>query len=168
MDNGFNIVDFMDLPNYERCVVRLILRESEVTYPQLVEAITTLPDDQQQECDRLDEALEHLIASQWIIHESDGEERRYRVAMYKRNTSSRLGKWDSLELEGTDEHRTYHVDLEPAETMLTVRSGGKRKLPNQVWSCLTDPAPEERTDASATRRTGRLNVPGEDGLPKIR
>ncbi len=44
MDNGFNIVDFMDLPNFERCVVRLILRESEVTYPQLVEAITALPD----------------------------------------------------------------------------------------------------------------------------
>lgn len=166
MDNGFNIVDFMDLPGFQRCVVRLILRETELTYPQLQEAITTLPEDQQMECDRLDEALASLVENQWLIHEVDGKERRYRVAMHKHNTSNRLGKWDSLELESTDRQRSYHIDLEPAERMLTVRSGGKRKLPTHVWECLTDP-PEERTDASATKRTGKLSVPGESGLQNI-
>jgi hypothetical protein len=76
--------------------------------------------------------------------------------------------WDNLELESVDRHRSYHVDLEPADRMLSVKSGGKRTLPVHVWECLTDPAPEERTDTSAKKRTGRLNTPGEDEVPKIR
>ena len=167
MDSGFNMVDFMDLPGFERCVVRLILRETELTYPQLVEAITTLPEEQQMECDRLDEALDHLTGSQWLVPEGDGQQRRYRVAMHRRS-SQNPGMWDNLELESVDRHRSYHVDLEPADRMLSVKSGGKRTLPVHVWECLTDPAPEERTDTSAKKRTGRLNTPGEDEVPKIR
>jgi hypothetical protein len=168
MDSGFNIVDFMDLPGFERCVVRLLLRETELTYPQLVEVVATLPEDQQMDQERLDAALDHLTASQWLAREGDGQQRRYRVSLNPRNGSHNRGMWDGLELESIDRHRSFQVDLEPAERMLSVRSGGKRALPAHVWDCLTDPAPEERTDTSAKKRTGRLNAPNEDSVPKIR
>lgn len=158
MDNGFNIVDFMDLPAFERCVVRLLLRETELTYAELVEAVGTLPDDQQMDQAQLDAALEHLTGSQWLVGEGEGHKRRYRVSLSQRNSVSNSGMWDGLELESIDQHGAFQVDLEPAAAMLSVRSGGKRALPKHVWDCLTDPAPEERTDATAKNRTGSLKL----------
>lgn len=158
MDNGFNIVDFMDLPAFERCVVRLLLRETELTYAELVEAVGTLPGDQQMDQDQLDAALQHLTDSGWLVGEGEGQKRRYRVSLSQRNSVSNRGMWDGLELESIDRHGTFQVDLEPAAAMLSVRSGGKRALPRHVWDCLTDPAPEERSDATAKKRTGSLKL----------
>jgi hypothetical protein len=157
MDNGFNIVDFMDLPGFERCIVRFLLRETELTYPQLVESISTLPDDQQLDQEHLDAALDHLTRSEWIVSSGEGEQRQYRISLMQRNNSHQHGMLDGLELESIDRHGAFQVDLEPAATMLSVRSGGKRALPKHVWDCLTDPAPEERSDTTAAKRTGSLN-----------
>ena len=36
MASGFNVVDFMDLPAVERCIVRLVLRETTMSYADLL------------------------------------------------------------------------------------------------------------------------------------
>lgn len=167
MNNGFNMVDFIDLPGFERCIIRLILRESEMTYAQLVAALATLPEDQQMDQRQLDTALGNLSADSWLVHEGDGEQRRYRVGVLQRTSTYRHSVLDGLELESIDRHHTYQIDLEPAERMLSVKSGGKRTLPAHLWDCLTDPAPEERSDTSAKQRTGTLNAANKNGTPKI-
>ncbi|MFN8447893.1 MAG: hypothetical protein U0521_04720 [Anaerolineae bacterium] len=125
MDNGFNIVDFMDLPAFERCVVRLLLREAELTYAELVEAVGTLPEDQQMDQDRLDAALEYLSGSQWLVGEGEGQKRRYRVICH-RATAPRIAGCGMVSNWSIDQHGAFQVDLEPSAAMLSVRSGGKR------------------------------------------
>ncbi len=156
MASGFNVVDFMDLPGFERCIVRLVLRETAMTYPQLQEAITTLPPEQKMDQAHLDKALEHLTRSQWLLRQELGQQPSYRVNTSQRGSRNR-GLLDNLELESLDQSRSYKVDLEPAEQTLSVRRGGKRVLPAHIWDCLTDQAPEERSDHTPKRRTGMLN-----------
>ncbi len=117
MTSGFNVIDFMELPAVQRCIVKLVLRESSMTYPQLSEAITTLPPDQVLNQGELDEALGHLMEERWLIR--DGQ------ACYHVNTISRSKRFDEPQAE-------------PADDLQGLARGGKRKVPSHVWECLTD------------------------------
>ena len=103
MASGFNVVDFMDLPPVERCIVRLILRETTMTYPELLDAVTTLPAEQQMDQPTFDSALDHLTLSEWLIRQSDDQQTTYRVNTLWKTASQNQGLLEDLDLEKLDE-----------------------------------------------------------------
>ncbi|MEP7294301.1 MAG: hypothetical protein ABI835_21105, partial [Chloroflexota bacterium] len=60
MTNGFSMVEFMDLPSFERCLVRLLLRKVTMTDGQLRDAVASLPLEQRMDDSRLSATLDHL------------------------------------------------------------------------------------------------------------
>ncbi len=151
MASGFNVVDFMDLPPVERCIVRLILREKTITYFELASAVATLPDDQQMDRHTFDSALSHLTFNNWLVSQSYGLQTLYRVNTMQKSPAQRQGLLDSLDLEQLDVQQSLQLDLESADHPIT-SNHGKRLLPNHIWDCLTDPETSEPVNEAPKRR----------------
>ncbi|HVU13715.1 MAG TPA: hypothetical protein VHD90_20705 [Phototrophicaceae bacterium] len=149
MASGFHVVDFLDLQPLERCVVRLILREVTMTYPQLCEAITTLPVDQQMDQPKLDTVLDQLTQNHWLVREYDHNLLSYRV-----NTSENTRRQTGLDLS----------ELSRADDSLNLKRS-KRNLPNHVWDCLTDAPAETPAPPKPARRTSLFDKFTDDENP---
>lgn len=152
MTSGFNVVDFMDLPAVERCIVRLVLREVTMTYPELQEAVTTLPPDQQMDQNSFESALDHLTVSQWLIRQPQEQQIAYRVNTLQKSASQNQGLLEGLDLENLDEPRSLQLNFETADYTLSTKRG-KRNLPTHIWDCLTEPAADEPVSEAPKRRT---------------
>jgi len=98
MATGFNVVDYMELPPAERCLVRLVLRHVSMSYPNICAEVELMPADQQMSQAELDAALEHLTRSNWLIPQQDEQQIIYRVNDSQRSTSQdRACGWHRLE-----------------------------------------------------------------------
>jgi len=152
MAGGFNVVDFMDLPPVERCIVRLVLRETSMTYPELQDAIKTLPPDQQMDQDSFDTALDHLTINEWLVTQTNNQQISYRVNTIQKTANQSQGLLEGLDLE-KNQPRPLRLNLDPADRPLA--NNRKRALPNHIWDCLTEPAAPATEPASEApkRRT---------------
>ena len=97
-EGGITALDIADLPATLRKIMRLMLREMQLGYPQLLEAIAALPEEQRLAAKDLDEALEALTTQGWLIRIGQGEKAIYKVNL-RRKAGSKLasGVWNSLD-----------------------------------------------------------------------
>jgi hypothetical protein len=167
MVSGFNVVDFMDLPPVERCLVRLILRETTMTYPELQQTVTTLPPDQQMDQTSFDSALNHLTFSQWLIRQTQEQQVTYRVNTLQKNATQNPGLLEGLDLEKMDEPRSPQLNLETADQTLAPKRS-RRGLPTHIWDCLTESSADEPVSQAPKRHANLFDkfVDG-DGDSKI-
>ncbi len=95
---GITALDLADLPPSLRKIMRLMLRELQLSYPQLLEAIAALPEDQRLSQKDLDEALDTLSSQGWLIRIGQGEKAIYKVNL-RRKAGSKLasGVWNTLD-----------------------------------------------------------------------
>ena len=150
MASGFNIVDYMDLTSTERQIVRLVLRQQTMTYPQLREAFGKRHMDQA----KLDNALNHLTHMRWLIPQMNGRQVVYRVNSLGRINNTNPGFLDSLDLEDIQMPESLRLQPDPKNPALPVRRGGKRVLPNHIWESLNDAnGNEESTPPFRAQRT---------------
>ncbi len=149
VSGGFNVVDFMSLPAIERSVVRLIMRHVNVTYPQLCEAVATLPIEKRIDQSRLNSALAHLIRTRWLIQQVDEQRVIYRVNTLGRPGSQNQDLWDSLDLENMPQPKSMPAPVAP------INRGTKRVLPNKIWDSLIEPSDQNEAPVAAkpARRT---------------
>src|SRR5436190_1720073 len=97
MEGGISALDLKDLPPGLRKVMRLMLREVEMGYPAICEAMETMPEAERLNRSELDQALEQLSKQGWLI--KLGEERiTYKVNL-RRKAGSTLaqGIWNALD-----------------------------------------------------------------------
>ena len=142
MTSGFNVVDFMNLPATERSLVRLLLRKISLTYSQIHDAVTNFPDEQRLDDSKLSATLDRLTLNQWLVQQVRGQQIFYRVNSLPRTTRQTPEFWDNLELDSIDQPWSLRLCPQPEQpTMPPVMSGGKRKIPSQIWNCLIDDAP---------------------------
>ena len=97
MEGGISALDLRDLPPGLRKVMRLMLREVEMTYPAIGEAMEAMPEAERLNRSELDQALEQLSKQGWLI--KLGEERiTYKVNL-RRKAGSTLaqGIWNALD-----------------------------------------------------------------------
>ena len=139
MASGFNVIDFMDLSPVERCIVRLVLRETSMTYPELQDAIKTLPSDQQMDQATFNSALDHLTLSEWLISQAQNQQITYRVNTLQKMTNQGSGLLEGLDIEGGNKPGSFQLDLQTSSRPLT-STRGKRVLPTHIWDCLTEPS----------------------------
>lgn len=97
---GISAWDLAQLPARQRRVIRLILREVQMPYPELCRATAELPADQRLDQAELDEALTHLLEQAWLIRLGQDVLTTYRVNL-RRKSSSRLASsiWERLDRE---------------------------------------------------------------------
>ncbi len=163
MTTGFNVIDFMDLPSTERCIVRLVLRQTPMSYPQLRDAVS----EQKLDDGKLHAALDHLTATHWLVQQSRDQQVFYRVnSREKTGSSQNPDFWNTLDLEAIPQPLSINLQADPDNCALPIERTGKRRLPQQIWDCLCDPEPSppepKRSANSSTRRTSLYDALMDD------
>lgn len=95
--NGISAMDIAELPPPLRKVIRLMLREIEMTYPALTEAMASWPEADRMKPADLDKAIATLTKQGWLIRFGEEQLITYRVNL-RRKSGSTLGPglWTSL------------------------------------------------------------------------
>ncbi len=95
--SGPSAMDIAGLPAPQRRVVRMLLRELEMTYPALCEAVEKLPAADRFSRAELDEALAALTKQGWLIRFGEAELKTYKVNLRAKAGSTLAGGiWGAL------------------------------------------------------------------------
>jgi hypothetical protein len=95
---GITALDLAELPLALRKLMRLMLHELELNYPQLLEAIEGMPHEERMPHTDLDSALNTLTEQRWLIRIGEGERAIYKVNLKRRSASSLpTGIWSRLD-----------------------------------------------------------------------
>ncbi|MDK1028505.1 MAG: hypothetical protein QGM50_03300 [Anaerolineae bacterium] len=97
-EGGITALDLIDLPPALRKIMRLMLRELQMNYPELIKAVEKFPEDVRLSPKDLDNALKTLSEQAWVIQIGEGERAIYKVNL-RRKAGSKLGGgiWQSLD-----------------------------------------------------------------------
>jgi hypothetical protein len=97
-EGGITILDLADLPPALRKIMLLMLRQLQMNYPQLCNAMDQMPEDERLTRANLDEALKKLVEQAWLIQIGEGERAIYKVNL-RRKAGSKLGEgiWQNLD-----------------------------------------------------------------------
>jgi len=99
-EGGITVLDLAELPPALRKIMKLMLRELQMSYPQLVAAMEQMPEGERLTRGDLDEALEKLVEQAWLIQIGKGNRAIYKVNL-RRKAGSKLGEsiWQNLEIK---------------------------------------------------------------------
>ncbi len=95
---GITALDLAELPPALRKIMRLMLRELQMSYPRLCEAVDEMPEKDRLTRDGLDDALSTLTQQFWLIRIGEGEKAIYKVNL-RHGEGSKLaaGIWSTLD-----------------------------------------------------------------------
>ncbi|GAB4426102.1 MAG: hypothetical protein Kow002_15450 [Anaerolineales bacterium] len=97
-DGGITPLDMVDLPPALRKIMRLMLRKIQISYPELAEAMQSMPEKERLSADDLDEAIATLVEQSWLIKLGDGERAIYKVNLRRKSGSTLAsGIWQTLD-----------------------------------------------------------------------
>ncbi len=130
---GCNLVDLMELSSAQRQVVRLILRETMMSYDDLCVSVAELQHIDQAEVDSL---ITDLTSHRWIVSLLKDQEIVYRVNLVRRAAKQNQAFWDRLGVEAS-------TVQEETEDRSMIR-GGKRTLPSAIWDSIEGDQPISR------------------------
>lgn len=94
-EGGISPLDLADLPPELRKIMRFMLREVELSYSEICEAVGEM-DDLKMKQKQLDEALQTLTRQGWLILRGEGERMRYQVNL-RHKPGSKLAIWGLLD-----------------------------------------------------------------------
>lgn len=97
-DGGITPLDLVELPAPLRKIMKIMLRELQMTYPRLCEVMDAMPEEERLTRNLLDEALSTLTQQFWLVRIGEKEKAIYKVNL-KRKSGSTLaaGIWSSLD-----------------------------------------------------------------------
>jgi predicted transcriptional regulator len=97
-EGGISVLDLADLPPALRKIMRLMLRQTKMSYTQLREAIEQLPEGERLTHANLKQALNKLSEQAWLIQIGEGERAVYKVNL-RRRAGSNLSEtiWQNLD-----------------------------------------------------------------------
>ncbi len=102
-EGGITALDLAELSPALRKIMRLMLRELQMSYPRLCEAMDAMPEKDRLTRDGLDDALSTLTQQSWLIRIGEGEKAIYKVNL-RHGDGSKLasGIWSSLDAKLKD------------------------------------------------------------------
>ncbi|HEX2997795.1 MAG TPA: hypothetical protein VHP14_23430 [Anaerolineales bacterium] len=97
-EGGITALDIADLPPTLRKIMRLMLRELQLGYRDLMETVAALPEKERLAAKDLEEALTVLTRQGWLIRIGQGEKAIYKVNL-RRKAGAKLatGIWNTLD-----------------------------------------------------------------------
>lgn len=95
--DGLSPIQIASLPPTERKIIRMLLRELEMTHGAIWEALQALPEGERPTHDEMEAALDTLANESWVIRMGEGDQRKYEPNL-RRKAPSTLGKavWAQL------------------------------------------------------------------------
>ncbi len=113
---GISPLDFVDLPAPLRRMMRMMLRETKLTYPKIVESLTSMPGFQQTEKAELDQSLDALVKQEWLIRIGVAKKATYRVNL-SRKRGSRLDAsiWSTIDKKIEERIQQQQQEADTAE-----------------------------------------------------
>ena len=102
-EGGITALDLAELSPALRKIMRVMLRELQMTYPRLCEVMDAMPEQERLTRDGLDDALSTLTQQFWLLRIGEGEKAIYKVNL-RRKEGSKLasGIWSSLDAKLKD------------------------------------------------------------------
>jgi len=102
-EGGISVLDLADLPPALRKIMRLMLKQLQMNYSQLCQAMEAMPADEQLTRTELNTALNELSDQAWLIQIGKGENAIYKVNL-RRKAGSKLGEsiWQNLDAKLKD------------------------------------------------------------------
>ena len=102
-EGGITVLDIADLPPALRKTMRLMLKQLQMSYPQLCNVMEQLPEGERLTRTQLDKALEKLTEQAWLIQIGEGVHAIYKVNL-RRKAGSKLGDslWQRLDAKLKD------------------------------------------------------------------
>jgi len=97
-EGGITALDLVGLPPALRKIMRLMLRQLEMDYPKLCEAVDSMPEEDRLSRDDLQSALSTLTEQFWLTRIGQDEKAIYKVNL-RRKEGSKLaaGIWSALD-----------------------------------------------------------------------
>lgn len=97
-EEGISAGDIAQLPPALRKIMRLMLREIEMTYSSICDYVNTLPEADRIGRTELDQSLQTLTIQGWLIRRGEGDRTNYTVNL-RRKPGSKLGMsfWNVLD-----------------------------------------------------------------------
>ena len=97
-EGGITALDLADLSPALRKIMRLMLRQLQMTYPQLCEAMEGLPEKERLNRTDLDLSLENLTQQAWLTRLGEGSKAVYKVNLRAKSGSTLAsGIWSALD-----------------------------------------------------------------------
>jgi len=97
-DGGISPLDLVKLPPSLRKIMRLMLRELQMSYPRMCEVMDSMPEQDRLTHAELDEALSTLTEQFWLIRIGEKEKAIYKVNLRRRAGSTLMaGIWSALD-----------------------------------------------------------------------
>jgi hypothetical protein len=99
-DEGISPLEIASLPPNLRKIMRLMLREVQIRYVDLCNAVAEMPEENRLSRADLDAALKELTAQNWLICRGEGDYVNYQVNL-RRKAGSKIaqGVWANLNLK---------------------------------------------------------------------
>ncbi len=86
--DGIGVADLAQLPTVQRQIMRILLRELELSQAGLDAALAGLPDDRRPPQDEVEPALKTLTREGWVIRMGEGETITYRANLRRKPPST--------------------------------------------------------------------------------
>ena len=97
-EGGITALDLADLPPALRRIMRLMLRQLQMSYPQLCESMDGMPENERLSRADLDGALENLTQQAWLTRLGEGQKAIYKVNLRPKSGSTLAsGIWSALD-----------------------------------------------------------------------
>lgn len=97
-EGGITPLDIATLPPALRKIMRLMLREMELSFSALAESMQALPEGDRLNRTELEQALGLLTEQQWLIRLGEGERATYKVNLRRKAGSNLSGDiWGTLD-----------------------------------------------------------------------
>jgi len=97
-DGGITPLDMVDLPPALRKIMRVMLRRVQMSYPELTEAMKSVPEKERLSNDELEEAITALVEQSWLMKLGEGERAIYKVNLRRKSGSTLAsGIWQALD-----------------------------------------------------------------------
>lgn len=97
-EGGISPLDLAKLPPSLRKIMRLMLRELQLSYPRMCEVMDAVPEQDRLTRAELDDALSTLTDQFWLIRIGEKEKAIYKVNLRRKAGSTLMsGIWSSLD-----------------------------------------------------------------------
>lgn len=97
-DGGITALDLADLTPALRKIMRLMLRQLQMNYPQLCDAVDAMADAERLSRADLDQSLDVLTQQAWLTRLGEGPKAIYKVNLRPKSGSTLAsGIWSSLD-----------------------------------------------------------------------
>jgi len=102
-EGGITALDLADLPPALRRIMRLMLRELQLSYPEITNTVASFPEAERIAPKDLDDALDTLTRQAWLIRLGEGQKAIYKVNLRRKSGSNLAGGvWNTLDAKLKD------------------------------------------------------------------